>query len=467
MNPYNYAPPPPIESLPAYMRALISCISTRLKVDPGMVLAALEAGMASAAHGVACVTHPHGGRELLSCFGVVIAGPTMGKTRTYRETHRVHLEEDLRRHASSLVAEQSRNQTSGGRVWRAHDRIRWVALQNATNRGLIEVLEGVGGSTAVVSDEGQNVLSSDLFKRHLDTCNSLYDGSRVMLNRAHGRSMVATDASLVSFVMIQPDRFSSYCQKYGELARGIGFFARTLFTISGPIQPWSTASLEMADGSVERYENKVRDLLTRQHARTQDGNTERQAIKFTSEALGVFASLEQEHLREIPLFYPHMEDAANRALQNVVRLAAILHIFSDESGDIPAATLLSAYSLVKWHLAHFSILFPAAAPTLPLSPQQLAAQRAMQRCMEDRDAIHAIIVELSRVRQSQTVLKSEVQTLFRAHAYDARFRAALLRLKNEGTVIESPGGQTARLSIVPPGNWNHAPMFWAPTQATL
>lgn len=358
MTPFITPPTPPIDSLPAYFRELVTSISGRLNVDPGMAIATLEASMASAAHGTACVVHPEGSREPLSLFGILIAGPTTGKTRTFRTAHRLHLEEDRERHQQSIAMAESGRSSSSRARFPATDRIRWVSLQNTTNRALVETLEGVGESTAVSSDEGQNILSSDLFKRHLDTCNALWDGSKVMLTRARGRSAVASDASLVSFVMTQPDMFETYRRKYGEVARGIGFFARTLFTIAGSTRFSPGGGGEVPDSCLAHYEATVKELLTRQRLRADSRTNERREIGFTPEACAMYRNLEQQHIQSIPAQYPHMEDAANRAMQNVVRLAALLHIFSGNPGPIPAVTLHGAFSLVSWHLAHS----PACSP---------------------------------------------------------------------------------------------------------
>ncbi|WP_329740745.1 DUF3987 domain-containing protein [Dyella sp. A6] len=424
-----------------------------------MVLASLEASMASAVHGIASVIHPSDGtQEPLSLFSLVVAGPTTGKSRTYRKTHQAHLEEDRRRHTSYLAVQKGAAITHASDTkGRQADRVRWVSLQNVTNRALIEALEGIGESTAVASDEGQNILSSDLFKHHLDTCNSLYDGSKVMLNRARGQSVIATDASLVALVMVQPDIFGTYLRKYGEYARGVGFIARTLFTIATPPQCLSLEVRPGSDSSLVQYHSRVESLLREQRARAESGQVQREPLQFTPEASALFTSLALEQAQNTRTRYAHMEDAANRALQNVIRLAAIMHAFNGEPGHIPAATLLAAYHMVQWHLAHFSVLFPTGIHKGTLSAQERSYQRAMQRLTDDRNAVLAIIGELCRAAQSPSAFKSEVQTLFRAHAYDSRFRAALLRLKNEGFVIETGEGKASRLSFAPLTTWPPQP----------
>jgi hypothetical protein len=444
----------PIQQLPRFMRDLTYCVANQLNVDPGMALSTLVSGMATAVHGTKSVVRPDGGTEPLSLLSVIVAAPTTGKTRTYRLTHQVHLEEDLRRYETLLNTQANASGSrpaSDGRS--GPDHTRWVSLQNATNRALVEALKGIGESTSISSDEGQTILHSDLFRRHLDTPNTLYDGNKVMLNRARGQSLVAADASLVVLVMAQPDIFDAYCCKYGEYARGVGFFARVLFTVVPPSRPSSPVAHCGSGAPLDEYHDLVGKLLRDQLERAGKPRRKRDELEFSPEASTLYFELAREHALYTQSHYWHIEDAANRALQNAVRLAAIMHVFSGEDGPIPPATLEGAYEMVRWHLSQFATLFPPKPWPVPappkLTPQERAHQRLWQRVADDRQAILDIICDLCRSRHTSSALKSDVRTLFRERAYDARFRAALLRLTNDGTVIETLAGKDALLSVAP------------------
>jgi len=474
MSNYSNLPPypAPIHQLPHFMQELTQTVVSALDVDPSMALATLLSGMASAAHGTNVVERPDGGAEPLSLFSVIVAPPTAGKTRSHRLVHKVHLQEDLRRYGAALAredADRPLRTRSDSRT--ASNRTRWVSLQNVTNRALVEAIRGIGESTSISSDEGQIVLSSDLFRRHLETLNTLYDGNKVMLNRAGGDCVVAADASLVALVMVQPDIFGDYCQRYGKLARGVGFFARTLFTIAASPQPFAQGATPEHNASLESYEATVKRLLKTQAARLVSGQKERNKIRFSTEACHLYHALAREHSQRTRNQFWSIQDAANRAMQNMIRLAAIMHVFSGETGPIPPQTLEASYEIVHWHLAQFAELFPPKPSPLPAPPklttQERAQQRLRQRVIEDRQAILRIIDELCRINCSSSAPKSEVQTLFREHAYDARFRAALLRLTNERMVVETLEGKQARLSIAPGGALHPPAQAWFSTRQYL
>jgi hypothetical protein len=197
----------------------------------------------------------------------------------------------------------------------------------------------------------------------------------------------------------------------------------------------------------------VEKLLQNQLERAGKSRSARDELKFSPEASALYFTLAREHARYTQSHCWHIEDAANRAMQNAIRLAAIMHVFSGEDGPIPPSTLEGAYEMVRWHLSQFAALFPPKPWPLPsppkLTPEERAQQRLWQRVADDRQAIVNIICELCRIRQTSSALKSDVRTLFRERAYDARFRAALLRLTGDGTVIETLNGKDARLSVVP------------------
>lgn len=86
---------------------------------------------------------------------------------------------------------------------------------------------------AVVSSEagvifGSHGMSPEVVMRNLAQSNTLWDGGRVQQGRV-GRGDVHVDhARLTLSLQLQPAAFEAFCSKAGELARGIGYFARFL-----------------------------------------------------------------------------------------------------------------------------------------------------------------------------------------------------------------------------------------------
>ena len=453
MNNYNVTPP--IGVLPEYMRHLVFAIAKEVNVDVGMALATLVSGMASAVHGLKVAKRPDGGTEPLSLFSCVLAGPTTGKTRTHKLVHRAHSAQDIRRFQAYERALRRRQGGDTGAAEREdpadRPRLRWVSVQDCTNRALLEALNGVGEACSMSSHEGQNLLSSDIFRRKLETLNLLFDGEKSMLNRVKSHVM-AIDASVVVLTMVQPDIFDNYCDTYGKNARGIGFFARTLFTSVPSAPSFVDSSIQVPPGCLGSYDQQVMAYLDAQCEKLESGITSRDEMEFSPEACQLYWEIVQD-LKQLAWKYWHMQDATNRALQIVIRVAAVMHAFSGDTGNIPPQTLEAAYAIVQWHLAQFAEIFPpkpfVPAPPPQLSPQERTWQRQLQRITEDRQSILNIITELCTHNRESSALKSEVMTLFRERAYDARFRAALLRLVKCEEVLETGEGKEARLSIMP------------------
>ena len=486
----SHPAPHPIGVVPDYVRNLAYAIAIKLDVDIEMALATLLSGMAAAVHGLKRVKRPDDGFEPLSLFSVVLAGPTTGKTRTHKLVHRAHNAEDVRRYQDYQLAKKGRKSSKSANergaaselatdtprdavavdTWSGvplvdsskpseqpfsrkpsdDPRLRFVIIQNSTNRGLIEAVEGVGEASSMSSHEGQNLLNSDVFKRHLETPNIMFEGNdKAMLTRANGDFVMAVDATLVILAMVQPDVLDHYFQKHGKHARDIGFTARILFTRLPHFRTPLDWSIQVPDDCLENYETQVTAYLRAQRSKLEAGITDREEMAFSPEACQLYWELAQEHRYLTNTTYWHMQDAANRAMQNVIRISAIMHAFSGQAGDIPPTTLAAAYAIVQWHLGQFAEIFPPEPLTFPPPPKPTTHQRQSQRLFDDRQSILKIITELCLHNREANALKSEVMTLFRERSYDARFRAALLRLVKGGEVLEAGAGKESRLSIVP------------------
>jgi hypothetical protein len=442
-----------IDSLPQYLRNWTYAISRELEVDLGMSLATLLSGMATAVHGSKLVERPDGGREPLAYFSVVLAGATTGKTRTHKLVHAAHHAEDIRRYKAYQLAKKSIKRRAASDSAPECDsgpvRLRPVILQDTSNRGLLEVEEGVGESTAISIHEGQNVLGSTLFRDHLGTLNLLYDSEgKAMLRRGNNDLVIAFDASLNLLVMVQPDIFAAYLQKHRDSVRDIGFLARCMFTCVPLAGECADPSIQVPEGCLDGYHAQVEKLLTARLERLEAGDTNRDAVRLSDQARELWWQLAGELKYLTSTRYWHVQDAANRAMQNTLRLAGIIHCYSGESGEIRPETLYAAWAIIQWHMGQFAELFPPK-PLPPPAPFKLTSRgKQIQRELDDAKAILDCIAELCWRSGEPSVLKSKV--FIRSGLYNARFRTALMRLIDEGKVLESEEGRQARLSIIPP-----------------
>ena len=442
-----------ISRMPAYLRDWVNAIAIKLDVDPGMVLATLLSGMAAGINGGKVAKRPDDGVEPLACFTVVLAGPTTGKTRTHKLVHAAHNIHDICRYKSYQQGKRGATRDTADSdgtlpMPAGAARLRSVILQDTSNRGLLEALEGVGESTAISIHEGQKALESVLFRRHLDTLNVLHDGEgQATITRGKGDRVIAHNATLTTLVMVQPDIFGIHLKKQGQAARGIGFLARCLFTTTPQFRNPVDRSLKDPDECLAVYHAKVETFLKHRLAKLEAGETDPDVIAFSPKACQLWHSMMAEHRQLTNTVYWHVQDAANRGMQNVVRVAGIIHSYDDLEGDIPPETLEAAWAIVQWHLAQFAELFPPEPlPVLP-PPKPTSRHKQLYREFEDGKVIVNCITEMCWRNQESDALKSKV--FIRSALYNARFRTALMRLVDEGVVLESGEGNQTRLSIVP------------------
>ncbi len=93
---------------------------------------------------------------------------------------------------------------------------------------------------AVISSEagsifGSHGMSEDIAMRSLAQYNTVWDGGSFQRGRVGGGDIAVDHTRITLSLQVQPKVFADYCAKSGELATGMGFFARCLIT-----QPEST-----------------------------------------------------------------------------------------------------------------------------------------------------------------------------------------------------------------------------------
>lgn len=439
-----------LEKLPDYLRELTFATASRLDVNLGMALSTLLSGMASGVHGVKAVLRPDGGVENLSLFHVVLSGPTTGKTRTHKLVHLAHSEHDLLRY------EDYQNCKRGGGSLPLRD-----VIQPLTNsRTLLEGLEGIGHATAISTHEGQSALSSYFFRRQLGVATVLWDGGdKVVLPRANGGRLIALNASLNVLLMLQPEIFRQHLEKHGAMARSIGFLPRCLFTLVSNISPGLASSQAGSDKCLAEFYKDVTGYLEEQHAKQKARKSEREIVLFSQSAQVLWHQLQRECKQHQGCQYPWIQEAMNRVMQNVTRLAGVIHSFyprrpadprigptAEEAAakfdEISVSTLQAAWALGQWYLNQFSLVFPPQPPPAP--PQRPSAHdKRLKTILEDADTIMVHFRLHCGYTGESSASKSAV--LLRSGLYPMRFNSALFYLTDQNFVVVEGEGRKARL----------------------
>ena len=441
-----------IWQLPEYLRSLTFTIAARANSDPGLALSTLLSGMATAVHGGYVVSRPDGGFESLALFQIVLSGRTTGKTETHRLVHAAHKAHDVLRYKDHSSAK------AAGRKLR----LREVVQPLTSSRALLESLEGVGHATAISAHDGNSVLNSHLFRQQLDIANVLWDGDdKVTLPLPNGERLVSFNASLNLLLMVQPEIFAKHLHKHGEVAREIGFLARCLFTIA-PDGSFDRSRVRASPGDcLAEYYDDVSAYLDVQRRRLDEEDREREVICFSPTAQALWFRL-KEDLASSGFQNYWIQDAANRAMQNVARVAGVIHryyprrsadtrigseadAFAEDSGAISAQTLRAAWAIVQWNLAHFAQIFPPPALQVPPPLKPTTLQKHHKRIVEDAETIMLHFALQCRQACESDAPKSAV--VMRSGLYPLRFNAALVYLTDQEQIVVEGEGRRARLRL--------------------
>lgn len=435
-------------AIPNYLRDLVYAIVEATGAHPAMALSTLLSGMAGAVHGRYVVQGPTGHANPLGLFMVILSGRTTGKSSVFNVVFDPHREELLGRYRASQARKATRSKRRGaldedeprGEPARYRDHL----LQDVTKRGLLEALEGIGEAVTIAAHDGQLVLKSPLFRRDLATVNELFDGNNASsLRRSDGDVLSAFNSSLNLLIMVQPEIAGEFHKFHGCHARSVGFDARCLYTLVPPLHPEPTASQPAA--CFEAYCKQTLHHLSERLQQLEAGLTDAEVLYLSDDAQQLWKRLIVTHrqLAEGPFF--HVQDAADRAPQQALRLAATIHGYSRTPGPISRDHMNAGWLLSQWYLREFACAFPPA-PALPMPALKLSpSDKRWQREQEDCRIVLETIQMLCRQMETKSVPKEKVY--IRSGLYNARFRTALMRLTDEGQVIEEHTRRNALLSI--------------------
>ena len=427
------------------LRLLVKEICSRTQIHPTMVLPTLISGMASAVYGSRIIQCPDGREEPVSCFTVVLAPSTTGKTRLHRLLHKAHEEHDTREY---LRAEDQDANTQPGK---ARVRRRPVLVQDTSLRGLMERLRGVGEAVSFSMSEGLPALMSPLFRGHLGNLNSLYDGGGSgPLLRGNNTQLFIRHATLNLLIMVQPGPFGDYMKSFGKYAHEIGFFSRCMFAIVPPATGNRDIFSSTDNGLIDKYFQRVNSLLAKRSVELESGVTDQTVITFDQGATELWQSL-AAGMQHAPTGQPpFMQEVTNRSMSNAARIAGALHAFFGDSCQLTRDFLHVGWLIVQWHLEQYREQFQPGLAPVPMIPPRAnlvlsPRQKQEQREREDGSLILEKIEEQCRLMFTDAALKSKV--CIRSGLYSARFRTALMRLVDQGMVIEIGTGARAQLKI--------------------
>ncbi|MGJ7521737.1 YfjI family protein [Variovorax sp. LT1P1] len=387
------APPYPIGAFPPNLASVALEIQTKVQAPDALVGMVFLSAISLACQALIDVRLPTGQVRPVSANCVCIAESGERKTaiegivcapiHIHDEARAVKYKDDLAQYMCDMKVWKAKDQVLNGKLkkaahqdesteeiqeqWEAHEktmpikpRLRQFIRQDISARALMDVLEGECESIALLSDEGEAVLKGSAMAT-FSVHNRAWDGAKMLtLDRGNNAHVVARNPRSLMSIMVQPVVLKNYQRRHGELARGSGFWARVLVGF-----PTSTQGFRFVYWYNEQwthlhgFHTRIKELLEEYDLRHAQGPIKREVLEFSPEAVPRWIEL-ANHVEGMlqPFGYlSDIKDFASKAMEMTGRIAALLHFFNEQEGQISLAELQCAFSIMCWHIDEFKRLF--------------------------------------------------------------------------------------------------------------
>jgi len=261
-------------------------------------------------------------------------------------------------------------------------KLRYFLRQDITGKAIMEAIEGDGESIAISTDEGHVLFKSEAMS-HLGLLNRLWDSPETLVRDRADEQLLAMNPRVSVSIMTQHAPLKAFLDKRGSVAKGSGHWARYLVG-----WPQSTMGYRFVAGEepswecLPAFQERVRELLGRYRIMIESNTIQREQIEFTRDAKDrwIKLAIETERMLRAGEYLNDINDFAAKVMEILARLAAAMHYFAGEGGQISLDTLERAFKIVEWHVEEYKYLFsPEAA-----APQDLVDARAIANYLKSR-----------------------------------------------------------------------------------
>lgn len=221
-------------------------------------------------------------------------------------------------------------------------------INDISKRAFFEHFDGVGRCATLLTDEARDALSSSLLSDS-GTVNSSWECKVPPLDRAHA-NFAPIRPHLAIILLVQSEVWKSYIEDAGSLARGSGLVARCLMLSPPSLKGFrfsnSTAPLDWS--GLDAFHKRLWELLRDSASKEDDPEGECPVYEFDEVAKLEFLQMSNgvEAMQQPGGFLRDVSDVASKMMDNVARVAVIIHHFMDYRGSISVGTLRCAYHIV-------------------------------------------------------------------------------------------------------------------------
>lgn len=237
-------------------------------------------------------------------------------------------------------------------------RVPRLLYSDATPEALASSLVNGWPSGGVFSNEGGIVLgghamNKDVAMRNMARLNQLWDGKIAATDRATTESYGDTTARLTMSIQVQEPTLRAFFDNTKGLARGTGFLAR--FLVAWPESTMGTRMFsEPPDGwpALAAFNNRLTAILDRQAPVDEDGILTPAMLTLSPAAKDAWVTFHdaiEAELRAGGELYD-LRDVGSKSADNVVRMAALFHVFAGSIGPVDFDCVESSAQVNTWHL---------------------------------------------------------------------------------------------------------------------
>lgn len=229
-----------------------------------------------------------------------------------------------------------------------------AVIEDVTAPALIKHLAESNGNAAIISSEGGSLLQSAVF-RNVPLLNSAWSGSEINVARKGDGVISIKDPRVSLMMLIQPGALGNYLDKKGALARDMGLWARFLV-----VNPASTQGRRYASSVDQSYlARDVFSMRCKQLIGFVDVLGGREIIEFGSEATETWRPIvnDVEFNLGDDLYFSRARDHASKLGENILRVAAVLHVFEGREGKVGRDLLMLAVKICAYCSSQFMSVF--------------------------------------------------------------------------------------------------------------
>lgn len=312
---------------------------------------------------------------------------------------------------------------------------------DTTPGALVQYLHDHSPNGCILTSEANSIFSGRALQE-LDKLNTLWDGGDVIVDRLTRPSFILSGARLTLSLMTQPSVIDRFLSKRGEEARGMGFLARFLVVKPRKMAGDRITKQISALPHVEKFNERIEAILSDPESGPLfSDNTEKQVMTFTADAASLWNKYDQgvEQAMKNGQPYAYYTDHASKLMDNVSRMAALLHFFEGHQGPISKETLTFCYDFVRKCSTHFQRHL-AGEPKVVTEANKLAkfflgvADKEEQGVYNFVQGIPDHLATGRQVSFTLTFIKQKGPYTLRGRENDEQLREAIELLKRMGHI---------------------------------